>query len=31
MNAVYELIKEDPMADIGETLQSVQEEYNAGN
>ncbi|MGC9397619.1 MAG: ABC transporter substrate-binding protein [Anaerolineae bacterium] len=31
MNAVYQLIKEDPTADIAETLQRVQEEYNAGN
>ena len=31
MGAVYKLIKEDPSADIGATLQAAQDEYNAGN
>ena len=31
MGAVYELIKEDPAADIATMLQAAQDEYNAGN
>ncbi len=31
MNAVYNLIKEDPTLDIYDTLTAVQDEYNANN
>lgn len=31
MDVVYKLIKEDPTADIATELQTVQDEYNAGN
>lgn len=30
VNTIYKLIKEDPTADIGETLTAAEEEYNAG-
>jgi multiple sugar transport system substrate-binding protein len=31
MQTIYKLIKEDPTADIAETLTQTQDEYNAGN